>query len=193
MAIKKAASKKTVSKSASTKKSVLSKVAPAIKASTKNVPQRKTAPEKKAFVKAKANVKTVAAKPLAAAANSTASHIISYAEGKEMIGAFMGKLNDLSAVAFNTGMQFDISLFQKLVALPEGASIRIYNAIKGVPNESTGEPYMQHTFVITAVDKNDNILFLQNPNNPSVAGKSANGTGGADDGVGNMGTGCPAY
>lgn len=194
MATKKVAVKKAVIKNAPVKKAVVvkaaNKVAKVNKASTKNVPLRKATAEKKAFVKAR----TVVKKTLDTLATTTNfNNIISYTEGQQMIDAFVGNMNDLSEVQFNTGMQFDISLFQKLVALPGATKIRIYNAIKAVTGENTTDPFMQHTFVITAVDKDNKIIFLQNSNSNAFASRSADGTSGTEDGVGNMGTVCPAY
>ena len=117
------------------------------------------------------------------------NHIISKAEGSAMVDRFTASQMNLNAVIFSHGMEFDKSLFEKLLKQPGIKRVRIYNAV----NEMS-----EHTFVITAVDgKRNDIYFKLKP-----AAKTSTKTKGKamltslstdDNGVGNMGTKCPAY
>jgi hypothetical protein len=189
------------SKTPTAKKAVASKTpgtkAPANKAATKNVPIRKTAPVKKPFVKAKAVVKGKP-KSVTVVNTITSKHIISQADGKLMTDRFVGNLNSLDEIVFSHGLEFDISLFKNLVAIEGATAIRIFNAVNAK---------MEHTFVITAVSKMGKTLFLQQPSNVNTKTPAKNASrslaGAAPppppppppggDGVGNMGSQCPAY
>jgi hypothetical protein len=179
------------SKTATAKKAVASKTtgtkAPANKAATKNIPIRKTAPEKKAFVKAKAVVK---AKPKDKDVSKPviSNHIISKAKGKEMVGRFSANLMNMNKINFSHGMEFDKSLFENLLALDGVKKIRIYNAVNADN---------MHTFVITAAGEKDDIYFKtsKESQNTKMASRTVTVVEPPidDEGVGNMGSQCPAY
>jgi hypothetical protein len=148
---------------------------------TKKAAAKKAAPVKKVAVKkAPAKKKTVSKK---------ASHIISEAAGKNMTDRFLSNLNSLGNIVFSSGLEFDKSLFQKLLSLKDVHALRIFNAVTDK---------MQHTFVITAVNKKGKTLFLKQANNLKTTGTKSKGAMAAappptDNGVGNMGSQCPAY
>jgi hypothetical protein len=208
MKAKKAAA---IKKAAPVKKTTIEKIASkttntkatANKASTKNVPIRKVAPEKKAFVKAKDASKKVAtnkstnakatkgkllvAPPLVSATSLPfSSHIIPKIDGQIMVSKFSESLSSLSSITFNHGIQFDKSLFEQLLQLSNVAKIRLYNAVN-----SNNE----HTLVVTAADANNNDIYFKIPASNLAARTSQflNAPAPDDDGVGDMGTKCPAY
>lgn len=114
------------------------------------------------------------------------NHIISKSKGAEMVNRFTDNMTDLNKIVFCHGIEFDKSLFEKLLKLRGSKVIRIYNAV----NE-----FNEHTFVITAVDVAKNDIYFKLKTNSS---KSKTILKIADlpedtDGVGNMGNQCPAY
>jgi hypothetical protein len=183
--IKKAAAQKVAVKKAVVKKTVNKK--PSVKKlATKKVVIKKTVNKNKV-------VKNNSSKTKLASNNSL--HIISNAAGQQMTDAFMANLNNIGNIIFNAGIQFDISLFQQLVALPNASHIRVYNAVKTqVAGDST---LLHHTFVIVAVDEKGKTIFLDNgnnnPNTVQAKGENPPPPPAGGDGVGNMGVNCPAY
>jgi hypothetical protein len=187
--VKKAAAKKAVvkkaapaKKAASAKKVVIKKVAPkkvaAKKATTKKVVSKKAA--------AKKTIRREAAPLAVAAITVLSSHIIPKLDGQVMVSKFSQSMSNLSSITFNRGIQFDKSLFEQLLQLSNVAKIRLYNAVNSA-NE--------HTLVVTAADANNNDIYFKIPASNATARTSQflNAPAPGDDGVGDMGTKCPAY
>jgi hypothetical protein len=174
--------KAAVSKKAATKRVITKSLAN--KASTKNVPLRKAAPEKKAFVKVKTKSKANAVNNKIGIPNIP-DHIIPKAKGKQMIDNYAAIMGDLEGAIFSPGIEFHKSIFEKLLLLSGIESIRVYNAIN-----DAGE----HTFVLTAIDKDRNDIYFNNAfPNILKSSRSVQALVVNTEGVGNMGTLCPAY
>jgi hypothetical protein len=138
----------------------------------------------KAITKKNAAVKKAVPKKKKAAAVKV-NHIISKRKGAEMVNRFR-TITNLNTISFSHGMEFNKSIFEKLLKLKGVTKIRVYNAV----NEN-GE----HTFVLTAVDakRNDIYFKLKRPATKSTSKAVAKLMPGEDEGVGNMGNQCPAY
>ena len=148
----------------------------------------------KAITKKKAIVKKAAPKKKATPPKKTAvlvknKHIISRDKGEQMKAAYMQEIQKIKAtnpklkIQFNNGREFDKSLFEELLKINGADRIRIYNAL----NEKN-----EHTFVITAVNKQNFNLFIPIPAATTKTAKSmvmAASTP-TEDGVGNMGNQC---
>jgi hypothetical protein len=113
------------------------------------------------------------------------NHIIPKTKGDEMIKRFRNSRKNLNKLTFSLGVEFDKSLFEKLLKLTDAKTVRIYNAA----NELN-----EHTFVITALNsKMQEIYFKIKP--VAAASNSANmlktsAVPVTTDGVGNMGSQC---
>ncbi len=169
-----------------TKKSALS----ANKAATKRSVVKKVIVAKKAVAKKTAVKKTVSKKsvPKKVTAVNAPNHIISKTEGKTMVTNFRNNLLDLNSatpVQFSDGREFHKSLFEKLLLLDGVEKIRFYNAV---------DENNQHTLVITAVDSNRNDIYFKNePMAKKQAAAQRSAAAADNDGVGDMGSQCPAY
>jgi hypothetical protein len=138
----------------------------------------------KAIAKKKAAAKKIAQKKKKALPVKV-NHIISKRKGAEMVNRFRTNTN-FNTISFSHGMEFNKSIFEDLLKLKGVTKIRVYNAV----NEN-GE----HTFVLTAVDakRNDIYFKMKKPAVKSTSRAVAKLIPGEDEGVGNMGSQCPAY
>lgn len=140
---------------------------------TKKITKKKTTVKKAAPKKAAAKTKK--------ATVLKSRHIIPYHKGEMMKSAYMQAIKTPGAgiIKFNNGREFDKSLFEILLKVKGVEKIRIYNAL----NDKN-----EHTFVITAVNKQKFSLVI-----PVNTGKMTRGAG--EGSVGNMGDQCtdPKY
>jgi hypothetical protein len=184
-AVKNAKNNTAPAKKAAAEKPV--KKAVAKKSPVKAVPVKKSAPVKKAAVKKKTTA-TPQIPVVSAAQLSGPNHIISKHEGGTMVTQFrnnMLSLNSKTNVHFADGREFHVSLFHKLLQLPGAEKLRFYNAVN---NDN------EHTLVITAADKKGNDIYFTGETIISAQQNMMRGAMPGDtDGVGDMGTQCPAY
>lgn len=112
-------------------------------------------------------------------------HIIERSKGVEMVNRFDDNRTNFDNIVFSRGMEFDKSLFEKLLKLKGINKIRIYNAV----NDNN-----EHTFVITGADsKMNDIYFKIKRARKSTGSKSKMALAADSSGVGNMGNSCPVY
>jgi hypothetical protein len=112
------------------------------------------------------------------------SHIIPKSSGIEMTARFSESQKDLNQVTFFRAIEFDKSLFEKLIKLKGCKKIRIYNAVNA---------FNEQTFVITAVDTKKNDIYFKIKTNTAQPKDNLNSLAPESYGVGNMGNSCPQY
>jgi hypothetical protein len=146
---------------------------------SKAISKKKVVVKKKAVTKKQTSVKRLA--------QPVSSHVISKIKGGEMVKRFSGNIFMVNGISFHHGMQFNKSLFEQLLQLEGVEFIRIYNAV----NDDN-----EHTFVITAVDAKQNDIYFKDvlaATSSKLRSALASIAPLDADGVGNMGTKCPAY